>query len=181
MYNKENPRIPDAFKSPTINSAAWSLEFVESVRRIFADSRPNIAEKFVQRSLSNPVLRTGIHPAATISLLQLVCHQQALDAGWYEDPNTGERVDKNFGEQIALVHSELSEALEGERKGLKDDHLPHRDSCEVELADAIIRILDLAGSRGMDISGAIIEKLEYNLDRSDHKKENRAKSGGKKF
>jgi hypothetical protein len=52
---------------------------------------------------------------------------------------------------------------------------------EVELADCIIRILDLAGREGLDVAGAIAEKHEYNANRADHKLENREASGGKKF
>ena len=51
---------------------------------------------------------------------------------------------------------------------------------EVELADTVIRIMDYAGRWGLDIGGAIMEKLEYNKNRADHKIENR-KLGGKKF
>ena len=53
-----------------------------------------------------------------------------------------------------------------------DDHLPHRPIVEVELADALIRILDFAGMKGYDLGGAVREKLDYNRTRSDHKKEN---------
>lgn len=81
--------------------------------------------------------------------------------------------------KLALCHSELSEALEGYRKGLMDDHLPDRQMIEVELADTIIRILDLAAYLGLDVGGAIIDKLLYNADRADHKREARNAPGGK--
>ena len=87
----------------------------------------------------------------------------------------------HIGELLALVHAEISEALEGHRKRLMDDHLPHRPMIEVELADAVIRIADLAGYLDLDLGGAIIEKLEYNRTRADHKLANRAMAGGKAF
>ncbi len=49
------------------------------------------------------------------------------------------------------------------------------------MADAIIRIFDTAGKYNIDLGGAFVEKLEYNLNREDHKLENREKDGGKKF
>ena len=74
---------------------------------------------------------------------------------------------RNFGEAIALVHSELSEALEAHRKNLKDSHLPQYDGRAVELADALIRILDMAEGYGYgDILGQIVlDKLAYNRKR----------------
>lgn len=83
--------------------------------------------------------------------------------------------------KLCLIHSEISEAMEGHRKGVMDDKLPHRSALEVELADAIIRIGDLAGRLGLDVGGAIDEKMEYNRIRNDHKKEVRAAAGGKKY
>jgi hypothetical protein len=85
------------------------------------------------------------------------------------------------GTKLCLIHSEVSEALEGARKGLMDSHLKHRKAEEVELADAIIRIFDLAGARKLDLYGAVVEKMEYNLHRPDHKREARAAEGGKKI
>lgn len=116
-----------------------------------------------------------------INTMSSYCYLRARIAGWYTDKKTGEQFEPNKGERIALMHSELSEALEGIRKGLMDDKLPHRKMEEVELADTIIRILDYAGFYGFDLGGAIIEKLEYNAKREDHKFENRLKEGGKAF
>ncbi len=111
---------------------------------------------------------------------QRLAHKTATDAGWYLDPATGEPVTRNFGEVVALMHSELSEALEADRKGLMDDKLPHRDGREVEFADCIIRILDTAAALGLDVAGAVIEKNRFNKQRADHKLEDRA-AGGKRY
>lgn len=111
---------------------------------------------------------------SNISLLQHICFTLSKEAGWHDNP-------REDGTMIALIHSEVSEALEGIRKDLNDDHLPARKMVEVELADAIIRIMDYAGSRGLDVGGAIVEKLIYNQQRQDHKRENRNQDGGKKF
>ena len=79
------------------------------------------------------------------------------------------------------MHSELSEAMEAVRKSKMDDHLPHRLGVEVELADAVIRIMDYAGARGLDIGGAMAEKLAYNATRADHTAAARIADGGKRF
>lgn len=70
-----------------------------------------------------------------------------------------------LSQMIALQHSELSEALEADRNNLMDDKLPHRSGLEVELADALIRIMDTAGGLDLDIGGAVLEKLAYNKSR----------------
>lgn len=123
------------------------------------------------------------------------CHGASAAAGWWgELEQTGDlpydvaevRGDGRFGkalvaQKLCLIHSEVSEAMEGHRKGLADDKLPHRPMIEVELADAVIRIADLAGALGLDLGGAIAEKMEYNRKRPDHKPENRKADGGKKY
>lgn len=100
---------------------------------------------------------------------------------WYYHPVTGERLTMNQGERLMLIVSELAEAMEGLRKGLMDDKLPHRSMAEVEMADALIRIFDFAGEEGFDLEGAYREKLAYNARRADHKPEARAASNGKKW
>lgn len=114
-----------------------------------------------------------------VKAMQLA-HKTATDAGWYKNPATGEDVTRNFGEVVALMHSELSEALEADRKGLMDDKLPDRDGREVEFADLIIRVLDTAAALGLDVPGAFILKNRYNQTRADHKLASRA-AGGKKY
>jgi NTP pyrophosphatase (non-canonical NTP hydrolase) len=114
--------------------------------------------------------------------LQDQCHGAA--AQWWVDLKTGEDTRSNpllFTQKLALIHSEVSEALEGDRKDLMDDKLPHRKMREVELADAVIRIFDTAGGFGMDLAGAIVEKLVFNAQREDHKVEHRAAEGGKAY
>lgn len=121
--------------------------------------------------------------------LTLQCHGLAKSSGWWNDLHSGadltstrdEAPKVNVAEKLCLIHSEISEAMEGHRKGLMDDKLPHREMLEVELADAAIRIFDLAGGLGLDIAGAIAEKLAFNASRADHKPENRRAEGGKQF
>jgi hypothetical protein len=100
---------------------------------------------------------------------------------WWTNPATGEPIERNVGELLCLVHSEVSECMEGFRKSLMDDHLPHRTMAEVEMADVFIRCLDIAGKYGWDLDGAVAEKRDYNARRKDHQPAARLASGGKKF
>jgi len=111
------------------------------------------------------------------------CHGLAKEAGWWNDLKTGESLigKRNVPEMLCLIHSEVSEAMEGYRKNLMDDKLPERKMFEVELADTVIRIFDLAGAMDLDLGGALVEKLVYNASREDHKPEHRAGVNGKAF
>jgi NTP pyrophosphatase (non-canonical NTP hydrolase) len=115
--------------------------------------------------------------------LQYWAHTTSRKAGWWTELHTGAPIQVRtvFCEKLALIHGELSEALEGYRKNLQDVHLPHRLSVEVELADAILRILDLAGAMNLDLAGAAAEKDQYNKSRKDHSIQSRLSSTGKKF
>jgi hypothetical protein len=119
-----------------------------------------------------------MNDADTLNKLAIKIH--ARNYRWWHDKND-QRLQRNKGELLCLIHSEISEAMEGERKDLMDDKLPHRKMAEVELADALIRILDYAAGFGYDIGGAVLEKLAYNAVRKDHTHEAREQAGGKKW
>lgn len=125
------------------------------------------------------VSKIEINKAEFLNQLAADCHSD--NRKWWEDLTTGERINRNKGELLMLIVSELAEAMEGERKNLMDDKLPHRKMAEVELADALIRIFDYAGAYGYDIGGALVEKTAYNAIRKDHTAEERLKANGKKF
>lgn len=116
-----------------------------------------------------------------INTLSRDIHQANVEVGWYTDVATGNRKERNVGELLMLVVSEVAEAMEGYRKGLLDHHLPHRSMIEVELADAVIRIAGMAGYLNLDLGGAIVEKLAFNAVRADHRLEIRRLPHGKAF
>ena len=77
---------------------------------------------------------------------------------WKEEPNAGER--------MALIHAEVSEALEALRNGNPSSNkIIEFSSLEEELADVVIRIMDYSFGKDLDISSAIMAKIEYNKNR----------------
>lgn len=107
---------------------------------------------------------TRIQQIAAINTIVAVQHENAVYHGFHEG-------DFNFGEKIALIHSELSEALECYRKEPKriDEHCPQHYNVMVELADAAIRINDLVGRLQImgygNFAEALFDKHDYNTTR----------------
>lgn len=96
-----------------------------------------------------------------------ICHGMALSKGWH-DMDLPER---SFGDIIALIHSELSEALEEYRAGHDPQEIYGQvdgkpEGIPIELADVLIRIFDYCGKAGIDLQEAVNLKVKYNETRS---------------
>ncbi len=104
----------------------------------------------------------------TIKELCKICHKVAVSKGWWDE-------NRNRGEIIALIHSELSEALEALRSGnrQKKNSKWEKDTYEDELIDVIIRVIDLAEAEGVNVEWQLKNKIEYN--------KKRPKKHGKRF
>lgn len=121
-------------------------------------------------------------------LIQAACHQIAVGHGWWDNkdadlieavaPTVSDSVnaklkdlasrlrERNDGEILALMHSELSEALEGHRHGNgPSEHIPEFSAIEEELADVVIRVMDYSQRRGFKTADAIIAKMHFNHSR----------------
>lgn len=118
-----------------------------------------------------------------INSVVTTCHMASFKAGWWYDKEGNHLLvnPMTVPAKLMLCVTELSEAMEGHRRNLMDDKLPHRSMIEVELADALIRICDLAGALNLDLGGAVVEKIMFNASRADHKLDVRASENGKKY
>lgn len=136
-------------------------------------------EEFDELLTTDPVSKRMWY--ATTNLVEQ-CH--ADNEPWWFDPRTGEDLRDTplvFPVRMMQVVTELSEAVEGHRKGLRDPNVPDMENVAVECADALIRLCDACGAMGIDIARAVVLKRLFNKHRADHKAENRIKEGGKAY
>lgn len=126
---------------------------------------------------------TPDHAIAVLEALQEDIHETAVSKGWWKEHDNLRKLIQDHGEQYELssdfaddmyvfarallIVSEVSEGIEARRnKNAPDDKLPQFDGLSVELADAIIRVLDLGHRFNLQVPEAIIEKMRYNKGRS---------------
>ena len=110
------------------------------------------------RAMNQALVGIGGSVVGTLNTLQSMVYDWNATQGFWASDNTAEK--------IALMHSELSEALEADRKAItSDDKIPAYNGLEAELADTVIRILDFSGRHNLRLGEAIIEKLAFNTTR----------------
>lgn len=106
---------------------------------------------------------------AALNLLTEACFSNSVDKGFYDDfpPNDNEQAQLAYKSmKIALMHSELSEALEALRKpGGVDKHCPEFPNLDIELADVLIRVFDFCGANDINIGAAVFNKMAANAAR----------------
>ena len=110
-----------------------------------------------------------------INKLAKEIHQSNIDKGFFDD-------ERNIGEMLCLIHSEVSEALEADRKGRyskevdlevitiswNDNRFMEsfeggiKDTFEDEMADIVIRVFDMCAFKNIDLEGHIKAKMRYN-------------------
>lgn len=112
---------------------------------------------------NNLIGKRGVYTKADIveslNMLADVCYSASERGNWWHDIESGDALERNKLEMLMLIVSEVSEACEGVRKGINDDHLPQYRMEDVEIADALIRCFDYIGGHGLKSAEAFADKI----------------------
>jgi NTP pyrophosphatase (non-canonical NTP hydrolase) len=154
----------------------------EARKKIFGEIGTPLRDSF-EENLKDFRQGDMILDIITIPELQYKIHQNAVDKGFYDNP------DRNVGEALMLIVGEVSEAMEAHQTGrfanwelynsvYADEHPMTeadwtkqcferhiKNTLEDELADAVIRIMDLCGYLNIDLEAHILAKMQYNSTR----------------
>jgi NTP pyrophosphatase (non-canonical NTP hydrolase) len=152
----------------------------ETTEKIFPMDGVKLVEDKATQSTPMPTTIVEDYTAYETQVLDAMCqriHEHNVEAGWWDQMENSLVVPT----KLALIMSEVVEALEGHRRGLMDDKLTDETMTGVELADVLIRVFDLCGFMNIKVGTLLAKKAAYNATRADHKPENRAKTGGKKY
>jgi hypothetical protein len=117
---------------------------------------------------SRPI--TGNDLSRMVDSFKYACHACAVLHGFYDDANASDQIPSRYiiADRLLLIITELGEgyeALRCNRAHLPDEHCPEFTNEEVEVADAIIRLLDFAEFRKLRLGAAIVSKFYYNQTR----------------
>ncbi len=123
----------------------------------FCDEMIRLSPKIKNKKKNKPL---------TIKALCKEAHKMAVEKGFWSEAFTGYKIERNNGELLMLITSELGECLEGLRHGNpKSEHIPKFSAAEEELSDAIIRIADMAEANNYRLEEAIKAKMKFNKTR----------------
>ena len=164
LINEENPDSEEELERQRIEECIYTQNLQAKVNQIIAAEEKRLGVTPIPPGPydeQQPAPTTQIFTRC-FALLANHLHADNVKRGFWDESG----VDRNNGELIALMHSELSEALEALRhNNPPSDHIAEFSGVEEELADCIIRIMDMAAARGYRVAEALIAKVEFNRSR----------------
>ena len=149
----------------TINNALDLIRRLQDGYSSASKASEEWREKYEKERKENAELQKQVDEVKTIGAWVDEIHENAVVHGWYDGNGI-----KNFGELLMLVVTEVAEAMEEYRNGMlmKETYVNEKGKmCGIsfELADIVIRVMDICGYYDLDLEQAIAQKHEYNKSR----------------